>query len=158
MPIPWCCCLWMYTSVLSLIWFVSNLCECYQENLCCCFVWCLNFYVCWLSTAALWLPRIAYCVIYAWFSFWNQIYCCTLFGFALLMFESQIRQTYVSASPWRFNLYYLSINLKISLDVLNTLRFLFYITELRPHSNVCQRYGPISFSKYEVLHVRQPLN
>ena len=50
---------------------------------------------------------------------------------------SQIRKTYVSASPWRFNLYYLSINIKISLAVLNTLRFLFYNTELRPHSNVC---------------------
>lgn len=36
---------------------------------------------------------------------------------------SQIRKTYVSASPWRFNLYYLSINLKISLAVLNTLRY-----------------------------------
>ena len=137
MPMPWCCCLWMYTSVLSLIWSVSNSCECYQENLCCCFAWWLNFYVCWLSTEALWLPRIAYCIIYAWFSFWNQFYCCTLFGFALLMFGS----FHKSGKPMCLLLPDVSICItflfKISLAVLNTLRFLFYNTELRPHSNVC---------------------
>jgi len=61
---------------------------------------------------------------------------------------SQIRKTYVSASPWRFNLYCLSINLKISLAVLNTLSF-FFLHHRASSTFECllTKYGPISFSK-----------
>ena len=64
------------------------------------------------------------------------IFCCTLFGFPLLMFGS----FHKSGKPMCLLVPDVSICItflfKICLAVY-TLRFLFYNTELRPHSNVC---------------------
>lgn len=144
----------IYGCIYSVLLVWSDLCQtrlnAIRKTYFAAFSRCLNFYVYWLSTPALWLPGIAFCIIYAWFPFWNKSYCCTLFCFvfAFVMFGSLHKLGKPMCLLLPDASMFITFLLTSKLAWLYwTLRFYFTsdITKLRPHMNVCNNMGMFLF-------------
>jgi hypothetical protein len=134
-------CLGLVHSVISLIWFMPNLCECYQEVAA--LSWCLRplaMYIDYQHQLYDWQELLHYlCMIF----FLKPILLLhfILFCITHVWITSQIRKAYVSASPEVSVFITFLLTSKISLVVLNTR---FYSTCL-------------CFKVFEVLRVQHHL-